>query len=247
MGLYSQNRQRINARKLALTAIIPAYNERGRIGTILSVLLQAQFVDEIIVVDDGSTDGMDAELLQFAPEDPRIQVIRHRHNHGKGQAILSGLRAATSPVLLMLDGDLIDLTVQHVEALALPVLSDEADMAIGLFQHGYFWSDLSHRLTPWLSGQRCLRRRLLRDLPHQAAQGYGFETCLTVLARQQKWRVRHVPWIGVSHPLGHLPRSGGSGFRRKAKMYHDILWSWFVLEFNGSLPGGRQYKIGRDR
>ena len=60
MGLNTQHRQIRSDRKLALTAIIPAFNERGRIGNNLSVLLQAQFVDEIIVVDDGSTDGMDA-------------------------------------------------------------------------------------------------------------------------------------------------------------------------------------------
>jgi glycosyltransferase involved in cell wall biosynthesis len=247
MGLNTQLRQRINDRKLALTAIIPAYNERGRIGDILSVLLQAKFVDEIIVVDDGSTDGMDAEVLQIASGDARLKLIRHRQNRGKGQAVLSGLQATNSPVLLLLDADLIGLTVQHMEALARPVLSGEADMTIGLFKHGYFWTDLSHRLTPWLSGQRCLRLRLLRDLPREAAQGYGFETCLTILARQKKWRVGHVPWIGVSHPLGHLPRNGLSGIRRKTKMYHDILWTWLVIELGGSWPGKQQYKIHRNR
>jgi glycosyltransferase involved in cell wall biosynthesis len=210
-------------------------------------LLQAQFVDEIIVVDDGSTDGMDAEVLKIASADPRLKSVRHRANRGKGQAVLSGLRVSTSPVLLLLDADLIDLTVQHLEALVQPVLAGEADMAIGLFQHGHFWTDLSHRVTPWLSGQRCLRVALLSDLPPQAAQGYGFETCLTILARKEKWRVKHVPWIGVSHPLGHMPRSGWSGFRRKAKMYRDILWTWLVIEFGGSIPARQQYKIHRHR
>jgi glycosyltransferase involved in cell wall biosynthesis len=247
MALNRQHREGQNDRRPAITVIIPAYNERDRIGNILSVLLQAQFLEEIIVVDDGSTDGMDAEVLRTAPGDARLKLIRHRLNRGKGQAIISGLRITTSPVVLFLDADLIDLTVQHVEALAQPILSGEADMTIGLFKHGYFWTDLSHRLTPWLSGQRCLRLRLLRDLPHEAAQGYGFETCLTILARQQKWRVKHVPWIGVSHPLGHLPRNSLSGTRRKTKMYRDILWTWLVIEFGGSWLGGRQYKTHRNR
>jgi hypothetical protein len=115
-----------------------------------------------------------------------------------------------------------------------------------LFLHGYFWTDLSHWLTPWLSGQRCLRYDLLRYLPPQAAQGYGFETCLTVLARQRKWRVKHVPWTSVSHPLGHLSRNGWSGFQRKTKMYRDILSSWLTLELNPPRPGKRQYKIRRN-
>lgn len=247
MAFCGQNRERRDGRKPALTAIIPAYNEHGRIGRVLSVLLQAQFVDEIVVVDDGSTDGMVAEVLQLGQGDPRLKLIRHKSNLGKGQAILTGFRAASSPVLLLLDADLIDLTIQHVDSLARPVLSGEAEMALGVFQHGTFWTDLAHRLTPWLSGQRCLHAGLLRDLPAQAAQGYGFETCLTILARQKKWRVKRVPWIGVTHPLGVLPRGGWSGLRRKAKMYRDILWSWLVIEWGWSGPDLRHYKIHRSR
>jgi len=246
MTLKDQHLENRDDWRPALTAIIPAYNECGRIGRVLSPLLQAQFVDEIIVVDDGSTDAMAAEVLQIGQGDPRLKLIRHTANRGKGQAILSGFLASTSPVLLILDADLIYLTVQHVEALVGPVLSGEADMAIGVFQHGYFWTDLSHRFTPWLSGQRCLRAALISDLPSQASKGYGFETCVTMLARQKKWRVKRVPWPGVTHPLGILPRGGWSGLRRKAKMYRDILFSWLVIELGWSRPDVGWYKIRRN-
>lgn len=239
--------ERQNDRGSAVTAIIPAYNERGRIGNVLMVLFQTQFVDEVIVVDDGSTDGMDAEVLRVGRENPCVKLIRHPENRGKGQAVLTGVRASTSPVLLLLDADLIQLTIQHVDALVQPVLSGEADMAIGLFRHGGFLTDLSHLVTPWLSGQRCLRASILRDLPDQAAQGYGFETCLTILARQKKWRVISVPWIGVTHALGILPRSGWSGLRRKTKMARDILSSWLALELGWAWPDNLCYKIRRNR
>lgn len=247
MTFKDQHLERRDDWRPALTAIIPAYNECGRIGRVLSPLLQAQFVDEIIVVDDGSTDAMAAEVLQIGQGDPRLKLVRHTANRGKGQAILSGFLASTSPVLLFLDADLIYLTIQHVKALVQPVLSGEADMAIGLFRHGSFWTDLSHRFTPWLSGQRCLRAELISELPSQAAKGYGFETCVTILARQNKWRVKRVPWIGVTHPLGILPRGGWSGLRRKSKMYRDILSSWLVIELGWSWPDVRRYKIHRNR
>ena len=234
-------------RKPALTAIIPAYNERGRVGRVLSVLLQAHFVDEITVVDDGSTDGMAVEVLQIAQGDPRLKVIRHTTNQGKGQAILTGWYATRSPILLILDADLIRLTTQHIEALAQPVLSGEAEMTVGLFQNGNLWTDLSHWATPWLSGQRCLRAELIRHLPNQAIQGYGFETCLSILARQEKWRVKKVYWRGVTHYLGILPRGGWSGLRRKAKMYRDIIRSWLVFEFGWSRSNLRKYKTHRYR
>ena len=233
-------------RRPALTAIIPAYNESGRVERVISVVLQAQRVNEIIVVDDGSTDGMAAQVLRFGQGDPRLRVIRHATNQGKGQAILTGWHASHSPVILFLDADLIYLTVQHVEALAQPVLSGAADMTLGLFQHGHFLTDLSHRATPWISGQRCLRASLLMHLPSQAAQGYGFETCLSILARREKWRVKHVAWEGVTHPMGMLPRGGWSGLRRKAKMCRDIIRTWLFIEFDWSRSTLSRYKIHRD-
>jgi glycosyltransferase involved in cell wall biosynthesis len=247
MALTSQRWGRYYDQKSALTAIVPAYNECGRISKVLYVLLQAQIVDEIIVVDDGSTDGMTEEVLELSQSNPRLKFLRHSANRGKGQAIFTGLYTSNSPVLLLLDADLINLTVQHVEALVHPVLSGEADMTIGLFQQGSLWTDLSHRATPWLSGQRCVRADLIRYLPKQSAQGYGFETCLTILARQKKWRVKRVPWIGVTHMVGLLQRNRWSGFQRKAMMYRDIFWSWLVIELGWSWPGLRNPKIPDQR
>lgn len=247
MALKGQYNDRGKDQRPALSAIIPAYNECGRIGRVLSILLQAQFVDEVIVVDDGSTDGMDAEVSRISQTDPRLKLIRHTTNLGKGQAILTGYRALSSPVVLLLDADLMYLSVQHLDALVGPVLSGDTDMTVGLFKHGFIWTDLSHLATPWLSGQRCLRAALMRNLPSQAAQGYGFETCLTILARQQKWRVQYVSWLGVTHPMGILPRSGWSGLRRKGKMYRDILFTWLLIGLGWSWPIKRRYKTDRNQ
>jgi hypothetical protein len=190
---------------------------------------------------------MTAEVLELSQSIPRLKLIRHSANCGKGQAIFTGFYASNSPVILLLDADLINLTVQHVEALVQPVLSGEADMTIGLFQRGSLWTDLSHRATPWLSGQRCLRADFLGDLPKQSAQGYGFETCLTILARQRKWRVKRVPWIGVTHMVGLLQRNRWSGLQRKAMMYRDIIWSWLAIELGRAWPAFRNLKIRNQR
>jgi hypothetical protein len=83
------------------------------------------------------------------------------------------------------------------------------------------------------------------NLPSQAAQGYGFETCLSILARQEKWRVIHVDWEGVTHPMGILPRGGWSGLRRKAKMCRDIIQTWLLIESGRALPPPGRYKTHR--
>jgi glycosyltransferase involved in cell wall biosynthesis len=211
-----------------LTAIVPAYNEVGRIGQVVSVLCQVNELDELIVVDDGSTDGTGDEAIRASCGDIRVSILRLSENHGKGQALLAAWEATQAPFLLLLDADLMHLKPYHVGALIEPVLAGKADMTMGLFYRGDWRTDLSHWATPWLTGQRCLRAELLNKISIEAAQGYGFETALTVAASRNGWRVQRVWLKGVSHPPGHLPRSGWHGIGLKFKMYSEIYKAWVM-------------------
>lgn len=220
-----------------IAAIVPAYNEAGRISKVLKVLSRVEYVSEIIVVDDGSTDGTGAEARQAAQNDGRVRVLCHPKNFGKGQALFTGWDATRAPFLLLLDADLINLKPEHITDLAEPVLSGEVDMTLGLFERGYWRTDLAHRITPWLSGQRCIRAELLQDLSERAAEGYGFETALSIEAHQQGWRCRNIPLTGVSHPPGEIPRSGWHGPWTKVKMFAQILRAWFLcLRWQEQMP-----------
>jgi glycosyltransferase involved in cell wall biosynthesis len=211
-----------------VSAIVPAYNEAGRIGQVLHILSQVKRLSEIIVVDDGSQDGTAMVARKAAEADGRIRVILHPENRGKGEAILSGWRTSRSTCLLLLDADLIGLTPQHIEELIQPVISGQAEMTQGLFSGGWWFTDYSHRLTPWLTGQRCLRARLLRELPAQAAAGYGFETALSLVARRRGWRCQPVALTGVSHLPSEVHRGFWKGVRNRAKMWKQIIHAWYL-------------------
>jgi polyisoprenyl-phosphate glycosyltransferase len=216
-----------------LAAILPAYNEAGRIGNVIRVLCQVELLDEIIVVDDGSMDDTGIEAVDAAAGDLRLSLLRHPCNRGKGQAIVSGWRATRATNLLFLDADLVNLEIHHITALVDPVLNGWADMTVGLFRQGYWRTDLAHRLTPWLSGQRCLRAGLLSSLSTGAAAGYGFETALSLAARKQGWRSEDVYLRGVSHLPGDVA-NGWRGPLNKARMYAHILRAWFTFVFVNS-------------
>lgn len=216
----------LSAHKIAV--IIPAYNESQTVGRVLQALEQVSDLSEIIVVDDGSRDGTFRQCELAAQTNPRLRIIQHRANLGKGQAIFSGWSATGAPFLLLLDADLFGLTTNHVHDLIRPVLAGQADMTIGLFKGGHFRTDLSHWATPWLSGQRCLRAELLKSVSWEAASGYGIETALTVAAQMDGWRVAKVPLRGMWHKPSEDRRGYWSGAMTRGKMYLHIVRAWYI-------------------
>lgn len=219
----------IRDRQFDVAAVIPAYNEAGRIAKVVKVLVACPFLREIIVVDDGSNDTTVQDARQAAGDDSRFRLIQHASNRGKGLALQTGWQNTRAPYLLFVDADLIGLQPQHLSDLVRPVVQGEADMTIGLFRQGNWRTDLSHILTPWLSGQRCIRRELFWQIPWQSAAGYGFETVLTLIARKNQWRQEKIIWKGVSHLMGETPDGGHRGWHHKVKMYRQILETWFAL------------------
>ena len=218
------------SRKPLIAAILPVFNEELNVSGVLEVLHTSCILDEIILVDDGSSDRTCEILNQAAALDRRIQLIRHNENKGKGQAILSGWAATCAPILLLLDADLKDLTPEHINALLAPVIEHRADMTLGLFQGGHLSTDLSHRLSPFLTGQRGLRAELLKNISREAAAGYGFEIALTVTASQHNYRTRVVALKGVWHPSSEFRAERGfwGGLFWKLRMYGQIIRAWYI-------------------
>ena len=206
-------------------AILPAFNEEKRIGGVLAALRDTPGIDRIIVVDDGSADGTADAVRAAMPSDPRLKLIQHEQNRGKGQAVFTGRDAAGEPILLLLDSDLIGLQPGHIRDLIEPVTSGAVDMTLGLFWKGEPVGDLSHWGLPWQTGQRCLRARLLDGIDRQAAQGYGLEMALTVAGMEQRARVRNVRLLGLRHPHAELHR-WPHGFVWKLRMQLQMLRGW---------------------
>ena len=211
-----------------IAAILPTYNEAHHIHAVLDVLREVDTLSEIIVVDVGSSDDTAELARQAAALDPRLQVIQHNKNRGKGQAIFTGWRATQAACLLLLDADLVNLTPQHVDALIAPVITRRADMTLGLFRGGRIHTDFAHWAAPWLTGQRCLRAEILRHVSEQAASGYGFEVALTLAAQRRGYRLRIIPLGGVWHPPSEFHRGWLKGIPWRLKMYGQILRAFWI-------------------
>ncbi|MCS7241402.1 MAG: glycosyltransferase family 2 protein [Candidatus Caldatribacterium sp.] len=199
------------------TAIIAAYNEERTIGPILDVLRKSPVIDQIVVVSDGSTD----RTVEIA-RSKGAEVVELLHNVGKGGALYRGLEYIRSDVVLLLDADLIGLNEKHVEALVMPVLSGEADVAIGVFEEGRLATDLAQRIAPFLSGQRAIRTDILQNIPDLEVARYGVEVAINRYVRRNGVRVKLVKLPGLTHVMKEEKLGLVRGFRERMRMYWEI-------------------------
>ncbi len=216
---------------VSVAAIIPAYNESGRIGKVLAILHDVEELSQIIVVDDGSTDDTYAEVQHFAKIDPRLRCVQLPVNGGKGGAMFAGARATRAKILLFLDGDLLGLKPEHVQDLILPVCTENYDMTVGVFRGGKFLTDMAHLLAPWLSGQRCLPAELFFSVDEHSARGYSVETAISLAANRHRWHSRYLALRGVWHPTSETRHGIWNGLHVRSKMYTDIIRILLVDRF----------------
>ena len=113
-----------------LSVIVPAYNEAATIGQVLRRVLRQDCVQQVVVVDDGSTDRT-AEAVQTEATDGRVRLLRHDMNLGKGAAIRTALAEVIAPVVIIQDADLEYDPLQY-RTLLVPILEGRADVVYGV-------------------------------------------------------------------------------------------------------------------
>jgi glycosyltransferase involved in cell wall biosynthesis len=203
--------------------VIPAFNESARIEATLEVVRRTDGLARVLVVDDGSTDKTTVLAQAAAALDPRLSVITLPANLGKASAVLAGTQAAGTDIVAFVDADLVGLQPAQLADLIQPVVAGECDMTLGLFRAGRLQTDLSHRLAPFLSGQRCLRWSLFRDTPYLDGARSGVEVALSLHARHNGLKVKSVPWNGVTHVMKTEKMGRAQGLWTHVCMYAEIL------------------------
>jgi len=204
---------------LRISCVIPAYNEGPRIKAVLDVVVAHPLIDEIIVVDDGSSD----DTATFASGREKVVLIRLAKNGGKTRALAAGLARARGSYLLLIDSDLIGLGVAELNALILPVLDDRADMAISLRRNA---PSLWHLIgIDYISGERMLRRGLIADRLAElnALPRFGFEVWLNRVCIDAAARLAVVKWGQVDSPLKSRKYGVLQGIGADLRMMSDLL------------------------
>lgn len=208
---------------MKVSAIVPAYNEAERIAAVLEPLNAAKRVDEIIVVDDGSTDDTAQVARRY-----KAKVLLLSQNVGKAEALNRGVQLAKHDILLFLDADLVGLRPNHIDLLIETYLKRRVGMVIGVFRDGRLNTDLAHILAPYLSGQRVLSRSLFNKVRNKEDLNFGLEIALTKLALKEGLKQKLVTLEGVTHVMKEEKRGFSRGLKDRMKMYCDMVRSVFT-------------------
>lgn len=205
---------------MKVSAVIPAYNEAERIESVLHAVDNSEFVSEIVVVNDGSTDNTE-DVLKASGLD--VQLLTLHKNTGKSNALARGIETATNPTLLFVDADLIGLESRHIDKMVRTFGKGNWDMVIGVFHKGRLNTDLSQKISPHLSGQRVLTVDLWNKLDKTQAEKFGVEMALTKLSLKKNLETTKVKLTGVTHVMKEEKRGFTQGIKSRLKMYGNII------------------------
>jgi len=219
-----------------LSVVVPAYNETTTIEQVIDLVLQSPHTREVIVVDDGSTDGT-RELLEKM-DDERVRVFFQPFNQGKGAALRRGFAEAVGPFVVVQDADL-EYDPAEFGDLLEPLLDERADVVYGSrFLSGhphrvlYFWHSLGNRLLTLTSNmftnlnltdmETCYKvfRREVLDSFTLEEDRFGIEPEMTAKIAAGNWRVFE---IGISYSGRTYDEGKKIGWRDGIRAFYCIV------------------------
>lgn len=232
-----------------LSVVIPVYNEIKTLRHVVDCVRQCGVPTEIVIVDDGSTDGT-RDLLNEMRRDPDLRIIFHERNQGKGAALRTGFQAATGTAIIIQDADL-EYDPAEFRYLVQPIAEGDADVVYGSRFSGNnrqvfrYWHAQGNRFLTMLSNwftnlsltdmetcYKVFRREVLQEIaPTLREQRFGIEPELTAkVAKMRDVRI-------YERPISYRGRSYAEG--KKIGWKDGVRAIWCIIRYRRGMPKKR--------
>jgi glycosyltransferase involved in cell wall biosynthesis len=194
---------------MKLSIVMPAYNEAATIQAIVMRVRETPYDKEIIIVDDGSTDGTRDKLKELE-KFPEVKAVYHQQNQGKCAALRTGFEHVTGDIILIQDADL-EYNPSEYGVLLKPILDGQADVVFGSrFLAGphrvlYYWHSVGNKFLTMVSNMfsninltdmetcyKVFKREVIKDIKFKSKR-FGFEPEFTSKVARKRWRIYEVP------------------------------------------------------
>jgi len=224
-----------------LSVVMPVYNEAATVAEVVQIVLMQRPVQQLIVVDDASTDGTWEKLQSMVNGDPRVKLVRHAQNQGKGAALRTGFAQATAFVVMVQDADL-EYDPQEYYRLLTPILTGRADVVFGSRFLGagvhrvlYYWHSVGNNLLTTFSNmatnlnltdmEACYKvfRRDLIQKTRIEEDRFGFEP--EIVAKMSRLNVR-IYEVAISYYGRTYAEGKKIGWRDGVRAF------WCIFKYN---------------
>ena len=179
-----------------ISVVIAAYNEEPRIADVLRIVEKHPLINEVVVVNDGSTDKTSDIVRKF-----NATLIENEKNMGKTLSVKKGIGAAKNDLIMLLDADLKGLDLESIEKLAKPVLDGQVDWTLSLRGNSFGYMKLLK--MDWVSGERVIPKFLLADqiIWSRPDIGFGLETLMnkSLLSKHKIFCSVYLPNVTVTN------------------------------------------------
>ena len=199
-----------------IDAIVPARDEALTVAGVVAACRRCEYVREVIVVDDGSTDDT-AERAGAAG----AKVVRRESDGSKAHAMEAGVDASDADAILFVDADCVGLTSAHLDAICEPFVDRRAVMSIGIFDYG-FWNSLVLRFPP-TTGERVIPRWVFEAVHPDDREGYTIEIMLNAVIAEGRLPTTARVMQGVTHRTKRDKFGPVEGWRRTWQMFWDLV------------------------
>ena len=220
---------------MKISIIMPVYNEIATIEEIISRVMATGHIEEIIIIDDGSSDGTRNFLTDYVTDKPEIKLIFHETNLGKGAAVRNGIKAAQAELVLIQDADL-EYDPRDYDALMQPILEGKADVVYGSRFMGsprrstMFWHMIANKLLTLMTNilfdsiltdmetcYKLFKREVIQSLVLRSNR-FDIEPEITAKILKGKFRIFEVP-------ISFNPREYDEGKKIGLKDAFAAIWA----------------------